>query len=241
MDFIRHLPQHPTAVANLPNGPATVAAAAAVSAAAAAGVVYVEDRLLPPECLLPFYPESFAVDPNEVFKKDCMSAAAAAAATVKDEATAMDENRFFSYDWQQCQVKSEPNSPLSSSSSSLASLVSHYSGAGGNMTDANDTMYEQKHPSLLPHFQRPQRREQQQQQERQEDEQHQLQNVEVKLEVEDNLGLEMPSGQGDYDAMEEDVDLTGFHLNEQDFHSIRSIVEQTFRDGRDMLDIIEAV
>ena len=41
--------------------------------------------------------------------------------------------------------------------------------------------------------------------------------------------------------MEEDIDLTGVHLNEQDFHSIKSIVEQTFRDGRDMLDIIEAV
>ena len=45
----------------------------------------------------------------------------------------------------------------------------------------------------------------------------------------------------DYEAMEEDIDLTGVHLNEQDFHSIKSIVEQTFRDGRDMLDIIGAV
>jgi DNA-directed RNA polymerase subunit RPC12/RpoP len=39
----------------------------------------------------------------------------------------------------------------------------------------------------------------------------------------------------------DDMDLSGFTLNDQDFCSIRSIVEQTFKDGRDVLDIISAV
>lgn len=38
-----------------------------------------------------------------------------------------------------------------------------------------------------------------------------------------------------------DLDLVGFNLNDQDFTSIKTIVEQTFRDGRDVLDIISTV
>ena len=41
--------------------------------------------------------------------------------------------------------------------------------------------------------------------------------------------------------MLEDVDLSGFAINDQDLTSIRAIVEQTFNDGRDVLDIISAV
>ena len=33
----------------------------------------------------------------------------------------------------------------------------------------------------------------------------------------------------------------GLHLNEQDFNSIKMIVEQTFKDGRDLMDIISTV
>ena len=39
----------------------------------------------------------------------------------------------------------------------------------------------------------------------------------------------------------DDMDLCGFNLNDQDFSSMKSIVEQTFKDGRDVLDIISAV
>ena len=41
--------------------------------------------------------------------------------------------------------------------------------------------------------------------------------------------------------MIDDMDISGFNLNEQDFSSIKSIVEQTFKDGRDVLDFISAV
>ena len=42
--------------------------------------------------------------------------------------------------------------------------------------------------------------------------------------------------------MDTDMDISGsFNFNDQDFTSIRSIVEQTFKDGRDVLDIISAV
>ena len=44
------------------------------------------------------------------------------------------------------------------------------------------------------------------------------------------------------DTIMDDMDFnSGFNLNDQDFTSIKSIVEQTFKDGRDVLDIISAV
>ena len=43
------------------------------------------------------------------------------------------------------------------------------------------------------------------------------------------------------DNIMDDMDISGFNLNDQDFTSIKSIVEQTFKDGRDVLDIISAV
>lgn len=44
------------------------------------------------------------------------------------------------------------------------------------------------------------------------------------------------------DNIVDDMDIcSGFNLNDQDFTSIKSIVEQTFKDGRDVLDIISAV
>ena len=43
------------------------------------------------------------------------------------------------------------------------------------------------------------------------------------------------------DNIIDDMDISGFNLNDQDFTSIKSIVEQTFKDGRDVLDIISAV
>ncbi len=44
------------------------------------------------------------------------------------------------------------------------------------------------------------------------------------------------------DNIMDDIDMSaGFNLNDQDFTSIKSIVEQTFKDGRDVLDIISAV
>ena len=40
----------------------------------------------------------------------------------------------------------------------------------------------------------------------------------------------------------DDMDIcAGFNLNDQDFTTMKSIVEQTFKDGRDVLDIISAV
>ena len=40
----------------------------------------------------------------------------------------------------------------------------------------------------------------------------------------------------------DDMDLCGgFNINDQDFTSMKSIVEQTFKDGRDVMDIISAV
>ena len=40
----------------------------------------------------------------------------------------------------------------------------------------------------------------------------------------------------------DDMDIcAGFNLNDQDFSTMKSIVEQTFKDGRDVLDIISAV
>ena len=50
-----------------------------------------------------------------------------------------------------------------------------------------------------------------------------------------DLDLEFP------DHIMDDMDIAGFTLNDQDFTSIRSIVEQAFKDGRDVLDIISAV
>ena len=242
MDFIRHLPQHPAALVNLPI--TTAATSSALTAATASAA----DAGLPPEWHTPTDLESFAVDPNEVLKKDCVS--------VKEEPLEESSPSFAcqpgmfgdTYDMSlQGQIKSEPNSPMSSSSSSLVSLVSQY--GAGNASDLSDcggggggTPYDQlsSSPSAagaalsrfpLPHFQRPQ---------------HGLPrgvgavgtSGGPQLEG-DVLDLVMPPV--DYEAMEEDIDLTGVHLNEQDFHSIKSIVEQTFRDGRDMLDIIGAV
>ena len=46
----------------------------------------------------------------------------------------------------------------------------------------------------------------------------------------------------DFDIDLDDIDIDAVHsLNDQEFTSIRSIVEQTFKDGRDVLDIISAV
>ena len=46
----------------------------------------------------------------------------------------------------------------------------------------------------------------------------------------------------DFDIDLDDIDVDAVHsLNDQEFTSIRSIVEQTFKDGRDVLDIISAV
>ena len=247
MDFIRHLPQHPAALVNLPISPTAAATSAALTAAAiTAATAAATDAGLPHEYLMPTDLESFAVDPNEVLKKDC-------GVSIKEEpleeasppaAFPLQPGMFggdgSTYDMSlQGHIKSEPNSPMSSSSSSLVSLVSQY-GGGGNASDvsdcgANGTLYDQSSSSavaapsrvLLPHFQRPQ---------------HGLPRGGgggQQLEGGDVLDLVMPPV--DYEAMEEDIDLTGVHLNEQDFHSIKSIVEQTFRDGRDMLDIIEAV
>ena len=43
------------------------------------------------------------------------------------------------------------------------------------------------------------------------------------------------------DNIMDDMDISVFNLNDQDFTSIKSIVEQTFKDGRDVLDIISTV
>ena len=201
---------------------------------------------LPPEGLLTADLESFAVDPNEVLKKDCVSVKEEPLEESPPSAAFAVQPGMYGCDMSlQAQIKSEPNSPMSSSSSSLVSLVSQYGGGGGggNASDVSEcgggggTLYEQGPSSSssampsrvpLPHFQRPQR-----------NGGPPPQPPSTEGGSGDVLDLVMPPV--DYEAMEEDIDLTGVHLNEQDFHSIKSIVEQTFRDGRDMLDIIEAV
>ncbi len=214
MDYIRHLPQHPTDVCNLDGRVPTS----------------------PVSCLPAFgEPFAFAVDPNAVLKRESFSMAV----QVKDEPA-------------ESGIKSEPSSPLSSSTSSLASLVSQYSGETavsdtGLAPDADgsnvyESFFDASLPpasvAVLPHFERPLPR----------NRQRNLANSEtfVSSAVGEPAHMEelpMPgSAVVDFHhAMEEDVDLPGFQLNEQDLNSIKSIVEQTFRDGRDMLDIIEAV
>ena len=99
MDFVRHLPQHPAALVSLPQ-PASTAG-------------------LPPECLLPTDLESFAVDPNEVLKKDCVSVKEEPIEESSPSAFAVQPG-MLGYDMSlHGQIKSEPNSPMSSSSSSL--------------------------------------------------------------------------------------------------------------------------
>ncbi len=51
----------------------------------------------------------------------------------------------------------------------------------------------------------------------------------------------LPDFDIDLPEMLEDVDFSGFAINDQDLTSIRAIVEQTFNDGRDVLDIISTV
>ena len=52
---------------------------------------------------------------------------------------------------------------------------------------------------------------------------------------------ELSTMSNDFDIDLDDIDDLDISLNDQEFTSIRSIVEQTFKDGRDVLDIISAV
>ena len=57
-----------------------------------------------------------------------------------------------------------------------------------------------------------------------------------------NLSSLSTMNYSDFDIDLDDIDIDAVHsLNDQEFTSIRSIVEQTFKDGRDVLDIISAV
>ena len=52
---------------------------------------------------------------------------------------------------------------------------------------------------------------------------------------------ELSTMSSDFDIDLDEIDDLDISLNDQEFTSIRSIVEQTFKDGRDVLDIISAV
>lgn len=51
----------------------------------------------------------------------------------------------------------------------------------------------------------------------------------------------LPDFDIDLPDMCDDSDPCGFSINDQDLTSIRAILEQTFKDGRDVLDIISTV
>ena len=183
-----------------------------------------------------------------------------------------------------CHIKSEPNSPMSSSapdsgsssavavaavasSPSMASLVSNYGGSSSDLSDCSSN-YQNSHNLLqqqLHHAQghlSPVTNQ---------EHQHILSGLDMEMQedVTSTQQLRQPlnyvhhhiqaaaaaaaasnvaavGGSAAATAVgagggPEEMDLSSFQLNDQDFHSIKSIVEQTFKDGRDMLDIISAV
>lgn len=151
---------------------------------------------------LPSYAESFAVNPNDVLRKDLK----------------IGDLGNLDYDVQN-QMLMRPGVPVfqtsrsvdpDSPSSSVGSACGSASSFGGSFSDLSEASHS-NHAHHQAHY--------------------------IKTEGKNGLPelVDIP------DSDDFSMDLTTENLNELDFHSIKSLVEHTFKNERDMLDIISTV